>query len=91
MENKPVGLPDDWQADGFVVLNYDGIHYDLLVDEASATATFTFGQLPIPIRDQILAAAPSSAHLHFTFERIFPNLQLDQNGVDTAVNGLVHV
>ena len=84
-------MPDDWQADGFVVLNYDGVHYDLLVDEASATATFTFGQLPIPIRDQILAAAPSSAHFHFTFERIFPNLQLEQNGVDTAENGLVRV
>ena len=57
VDMRPLDLPLDWTPDAFVVLDYDGEHYDLLIDEHSASARFTFGQLPPSLRDQVRNAA----------------------------------
>ena len=58
VDMRPHDLPARWAPDAFVVLDYDGSHYDLFVDEADASARFTFEQLPSTLRHGPYAHRP---------------------------------
>ena len=57
VEERPPGLPAGWSPRAFVVLRYDGQHYDWLYDDSYSAMCFTFQELPHSVQTQVHSAA----------------------------------